>query len=138
MSATASTTGPSNPVDETQPLLGLRTGEAHVHVRADPEAAALPNELEEAEVVVKRAYLSGILWYFLYLVFAAFAGAILVGIIKGFIENGDVEVGAIFNHRPLSRSPLLKFPQFDFKKALWRALGGGLSGAAGMATLYVR
>lgn len=37
----------------------------------------------------------------------------------------------------LAAHPSAELLQFDFKKALLRALGGGLSGAAGTNILYV-
>ncbi|KAF9788392.1 mitochondrial carrier [Thelephora terrestris] len=109
MSTTASGSGPSNSVDERQPLLESRTTKSHVDIQPDPEVAVTADEPDDAHVVAKKADFWSILWY---LVLATFGGVIIAGIIKGLVENGDVE--------------------FDFKKALMRALGGGLSGAAAM------
>jgi hypothetical protein len=89
MSTAASSTSPSNPADERQPLLGSRTGSAYVAVQPDPEAAVSADEPTEAEVVARKVDHWRIIWY---LIFAAFGGIILAGIIKGFVENGDVEV----------------------------------------------
>lgn len=92
MSKTASSTGPSNSADERQPLLGSRAENAHIDAQPDPEAAIPVNEREEAEIVAKKVDYWTIFWY---LVFAAFAGVLLAGIIKGFVENGDVEVRVV-------------------------------------------
>lgn len=89
MSTAVSSTGPSNPVDERQPLLGSRTGSAYIDAQPDPEAAVSADEPTEAEIVTKKVDYWRIIWY---LVFATFGGVILAGIIKGFVENGDVEV----------------------------------------------
>jgi len=123
--------GPSNLADERQPLLGPRTGSADVGVLPDPETAVSADGHDEAEIVAKKVDYWRFIWY---LAFVAFGGVLLAGIIKGFIENGDVEV------RLAVVSVIYRFLhdlQFDFKKALKRALGGGLSGAAGTNTLCV-
>jgi len=109
MSTAASSTSPSNPADERKSLLGSRTVTAYVDVQPDPETGVPADEPDQAEVVAKKVDYWRIIWY---LVFAALGGVLLAGIIKGFVENGDIE--------------------FDFKKALKQALGGGLSGAAAM------
>ena len=83
----ASSTGPPNPTDERQPLLGSRTGNASVDVQLDPEAAVSADESSEAEIVAKRVNYWGVVWYF---VFAAFGGFILAGVIK--VKNVDIEV----------------------------------------------
>ena len=69
--------------------MGSRTGSAHADVQLDPEAAVSADEPSEAEIVVEKVDYWRVIWY---LVFAAFGGVILAGIIKGFVENGDVEV----------------------------------------------
>lgn len=91
MSATAPSTGPSHPVDERQPLLESRTTiqKAHADAQLDPEAAVSADEPEDAQVVAKKANFRGALWY---LVFATIGGVIVAGIIKSFIDNGDIEV----------------------------------------------
>jgi len=85
MSPVASSAGLSNPADERQPLLGSRTGS----VQLDPEAALSADEPIEAEILAKGVDYRKVIWY---LIFAAFGGATLAGILKGFAENGDVEV----------------------------------------------
>ena len=75
----------------------------------------------------ERAHLSTILWYTALVAAGILA---LVFFIKGFIDAGDVDVSGISLGRPSLTFWVL---QFDFKKALKRALGGGLSGAAGNA-----
>ena len=89
MSTPSSSTIPSNQTDERQPLLGSRTGSAHIGVESDPEAAAPANDPNDAEAVAKKVSYWRTIWY---LVFAASGGVVLAGIIKGFVENGDVEV----------------------------------------------
>lgn len=89
MSTPAPSTSPSNPTDERQPLLGSRTGSAHAGVESDPEAAAPADDPRDAEIVAKKVNYWRIIWY---LVFAASGGIIVAGIIKGFVENGDIEV----------------------------------------------
>ena len=92
MSTTASSTGPPNSAGERQPLLGSRTASVHTDTHPDPEAAVPADEPEDAEIVAKKVDHWRIIWY---LVFAAFGGILLAGIIKGFIENGDIEVRAV-------------------------------------------
>jgi len=89
MSPVASSTGPPNPTDERQPLLGSRTGNASVDVQLDPEAAVSADESSEAEIVAERVNYWGVVWYF---IFAAFGGFMLAGVIKDFVKNGDIEV----------------------------------------------
>ena len=71
-----------------------------------------------------KTYLWTVLWYTILVVAGVF---ILVFFIKGFIDAGDVDVSLYLSH--LTKFDILE--KFDFKKALKRALGGGLSGAAG-------
>ena len=97
MATVASSTGPSNTADERQPLLGSRAGSAHVDVQPDPEAAVSADEPTEAEIVAKKVDYWRIIWY---LVFFALGGVILAGIIKGFFENGDVEVRVMMSSYP--------------------------------------
>lgn len=87
MSTTAANIGPPNS-SERRPLLESRIGSSYVDVPPDPEAALSANEPEEVKVVAKRVDYWRVIWY---LVFAAFGGVLLAGIIKGFVENGDVE-----------------------------------------------
>ena len=108
-----------------------RIGSAYVNVQPDPEAAVSTDEPEEAEIVAKKVDYWRICWY---LVSATLGGVLLAGMIKGFIENGDVEVRVV----AVSSIHCSHGPQFDFKNALKRALGGGLSGAAGMNIPCVR
>lgn len=89
MSTTTSGNSPSNPVDERQPLLESRTVNAHVGLQPDPEVALLSDGPEETLVVSKNVDFWSILWY---LAFATFGGVILAGIIKGLVDNGDVDV----------------------------------------------
>ncbi|KAH9981674.1 mitochondrial carrier [Russula compacta] len=99
---------------ERQPLLSPKpptiedytTGNVTVTVANDDlQTDVDTNSLDPQE----KAYLWAALWYLVFVV----AGAVAVAFfIKGFIEAGDVD--------------------FDFKKALKTALGGGLSGAAAM------
>ena len=108
MSTTALDTGSSNLADERQPLLGSRTENTYVDAQPDPEAAVPVDEPTEAEVVAKKVDYWKITWY---LACAAFGGFILAGIIKGFVENGDVEVSVVVSmvvlrfavHPPLTR-----------------------------------
>jgi len=88
MSPVASSTGPPNPADERQPLLGSRTGNASVSVQLDPEAAVSADESTEAGIVAERVGYWRVVWY---LIYTAFGGVILAGAIKGF-KNGDIEV----------------------------------------------
>ena len=84
--------------------MGSHTGSAYVDSRPDPEAAVPADEPEEAKIVVKKVDYWRVIWY---LVFAIFGGVILAGIIKGFIENGDVEVCVVvFRNLALGRSPV--------------------------------
>ena len=85
----ASSTGPPNPADERQPLLGSRTGNAPVDVQLDPEAAVSADDSTEPGIVAKRVNYWRVVWY---LIFAAFGGVILAGVIKGFVEDGDIGV----------------------------------------------
>jgi len=91
MSTTASSTGPPNSLGERQPLLGSRTGSVHPDTHSDPETAAPADESEDAEIVAKKVDRWRVIWY---LVFAALGGVLLAGMIKGFVENGDIEVRA--------------------------------------------
>ena len=107
----------------------------YADVQPDPEAVVSTDEPAEAEIVSKEVDSWSIIWY---LVLAAVGGIILAGIIKGLVENGDVEVCVMASsHFPLGRSALTHDPQFDFKKAFKQALGGGLSGAAGMNVMCI-
>lgn len=109
MSTTATSTVPPNSTDERQPLLGSRTGNAYVDVQSDPETAASADELEEAEIVAKKVDYWTIIWR---LVLATLACILLAAIIKGFVENGDVEVCALACSRiyRLVGHPLLTWP----------------------------
>lgn len=131
MSAITSSTDSSNPVDERQPLLESHTANAYVGVQPSPQVAVSADGLEETRVVSRKVDFWSILWY---LAFATFGGVILAGTIKGFLDNGDIEVCIVvstFSCQLFGPHPSVTLLQFDFKKALLRALGGGLSGATG-------
>ena len=69
-------------------------------------------------------------WYLWRIFWVILAALILALFIKGWIDaGGDVDVRSI---NPQWLSQLTFVLQFDLKKALKRALGGGLSGAAAM------
>lgn len=92
MSTTASSTGPPNSVGEREPLLGSRTGSVHVDANPDPETAIPADEPEDAVIAAKKVDHWRIIWY---LVFATFGGILLAGMIKGFLENGNIEVRVV-------------------------------------------
>ena len=91
--------GPSNQVDERQPLLESHPVNAYAKVQPDPEVAASADGPEETQVVLKKVDFWTILWY---LAFAVFGGVILAAIIKGFLENGDEVCVAVLasSHQP--------------------------------------
>ena len=91
MSTTPSSTDPPNSAGEREPLLGSRTRSVHADAHLDPETAVPADEPKDA-VVVAKVDRRRIIWY---LVFAAFGGILLAGIIKSFVENGDIEVRAV-------------------------------------------
>ena len=107
MSTTTLSTGPSNPVDERQPLLGSHPANAYVQVPPDPEAAVSADGPDETQIVLKKKVdFWSVLWY---LAFVTFGGIILAGIIKGIVENGDVDVCVVVptcNCQSFGRSPL--------------------------------
>jgi hypothetical protein len=93
-------------------------------------ATVTPDDLptDDANVTKPDLDLKTHLWTILrYITLAAAGVLILVFFVKGFIDAGDVDVSLFLSH--LTSFDILE--QFDLKKALKRALGGGLSGAAG-------
>lgn len=72
--------------------MGSRTDSPHAGVESDPEEAVSADDPEDAEIVAKKAGYWRIIWY---LVYAAFGGIVLAGIIKGVMENRDIEVGFV-------------------------------------------
>ena len=103
MSTAPPSTGPSNLADERQPLLGSRTGSAYTDAQPDPEAVVSADELAGSEIAAKKVDYWRIVWY---LVLATFGGVIVAGIIKGFVENGDVEVCVmVSSYLSFGRSP---------------------------------
>ncbi|KAI0251611.1 mitochondrial carrier [Lactifluus subvellereus] len=96
---------------ERQPLLqgSQPTEDINISVPvADPEIPTDP-DAAKPDPVEQTTYLWTVLWY---IILALGGTLVLVFFIKGFIDAGDVD--------------------FDLKKALKSALGGGLSGAAAM------
>ena len=89
MPATTPSTVLFNPANERQPLLEPRTASAYVDVQPDPELVVSVGGPQETQVVLKKVDFWSILWY---LAFATFGGVILAGIIKAFVQNGDIEV----------------------------------------------
>ena len=71
--------------------MGSPTGSVHADAHPDPETAVLADEAKDAVTAAKKADRWRIMWY---LVFATFGGILLAGIIKSFVENGDIEVRA--------------------------------------------
>ena len=69
--------------------MGSRTGSVSADVQLDPEAAVSTDEPTEAEIVAKKVDYWRVIWY---LIFAALGGVILAGVIKGFVEDGDIGV----------------------------------------------
>ena len=112
----------SNSFNERQPLLKPRTTPgAGARIRADLEAASAPAESEDPNRVWK------LLWYLI------MNTCLIIG---AFITAMNDEGGAGFNYAPLTHPASNVFLDFDFKWALWCALGSGLSGAAGMSVQY--
>lgn len=68
--------------------MGSRTGSPHAGVESDPEQAIGADDPKDAEVVAQKASYWNIIWYLV-------GGVVLVGIIKGFVGNGDIEVGFV-------------------------------------------
>ena len=77
--------------------MGSRTGNASIDVQLDPEAAVSADESTEAEIVTQKVDYWRVIWY---LIFAAFGGVILAGVIKGFVKNGDIEVRVMMSSCP--------------------------------------
>ena len=71
--------------------MGSHIASVHADVQTDPEAAVPADEPEDTEIVAKVDHWR-VIWY---LTFAAFGGILLAAIIKGFIENGDIEVRVV-------------------------------------------
>ena len=90
MSPTTSSANASTSVDERRPLLESRTANSHdANVQLDPEAATPADEQAQVQAAARKVDYWRILWY---LVLAILIGVVLAGMVKGFIENGDVEV----------------------------------------------
>lgn len=118
----ASGTGPPNSGDERRPLLESRIGSSYVDVRADPETAAPTDEPEVAEIVVEKAPAdhSRAFWC---LAFATFGGLLLWGIIKGFVENGDIKVVSVVYCPAIHLSltwPVVRLQEGFDKGTRWR------------------
>jgi hypothetical protein len=108
----------SDTLNERQPLLKPRVTGAGVRGRSDLEAAAPAGSQDPKRV-----------WRFLwYLILNTF---LIIGAIMT-VTNDEEGAGSNYYAPPSDPSSHM-FPQFDYKWALWRALGGGLSGAAGMS-----
>jgi len=116
MPTPALSTGPPNSSNERQPLLNPRTVHALAGVRSDLEAVAWAEPEDN-----KRTWRS--LWYLI-------LKLLTIVVIITVANHKEEDVGP--NDTPLDHSASHILPQFDFKWALWRALGGGLSGAAAM------
>jgi hypothetical protein len=118
--------------DERRPLLPPPTTgqgapapgpERDTHADGDEE---LPTDAAPSAPVARKLSLWVVLLYTV-LTLAIIAGVAVI--IKGFIDADDVEVCVCtLNALPVAHSIHV---QFDLKKALKQALGGGLSGAAG-------
>lgn len=119
MARKASNTGISNSFDEMQPLLGPRTADVFSRVRSDLEEAARTEP--EGPGKIWR-----LIWYL------SFNTFLVIWALVTMAKNPD---GVGSNRIELGYSPSHVLPQFDFKWALWCALGGGLSGAAGTIIL---
>ena len=98
MSKPTPSTAPSSLVDERQPLLESQATNTYVDVQPDPEAAVAADESEVAQDTAKKVDFRSIVWY---LVFAALGEIVVAGIVKGFVENGDIEVCVVIAKRPL-------------------------------------
>ena len=85
---------PSRLVNERQPLLGLPIAEETVDTQLNSRAAT---QAVETSLIAKRES-----WKFLwYLFLVTSAGVIMTGIIKGFVQNNDVDVGLVTHHLQL-------------------------------------
>lgn len=113
-----------NSFDERQPLLKPRTSDARVFVSPDLEVAALA-ESEDPKRVWK------LLWYLIFNI------CLTVGALVPLLTATNDKEGMGSDYMPLGHSSSLEVPQFDYKWALWRALSGGLTGAAGESILYI-
>lgn len=117
MPSRPSRTGSSNLFGERQPLLKQHTVDALTAIRPDLEAAA------PGESGTYRAWK-----VFLFLVCTICLNAVLT-----LLPNDNGEGGESDYLHPSQTSK----PRFDFKWALWRALGGGTTGAIGANALCV-
>lgn len=110
--------GFSNPFNERQPLLKSRTTDTCINLRSDLEAAALAEPADPQKP-----------WRFLWYLFLNIL--LTVGALVPILTATNNEEGVGSDNVSLGPSSSLMLPQFDTKWAWWRALGGGLSGAAG-------
>lgn len=104
-----------NPANERQPLLKSRTGSTLTGIQPIDLEAAIPS------LPGGQHKTWSIFWFIIF----ACVNAVIMFISE---NKGDDEPGSdsLVSHSSSSGSP-----QFDYKWALWRALGGGLSGIAG-------
>lgn len=116
--------GFSNSLNEREPLLKPRTADTRVGVRSDLEAAARTGSEDHKRV-----------WRFLW--YLILNTCLTIGALVPLWNMTNNKKGAGSDSISLGNSPSLVLPQFDFKWTLWRALGGGLSGAAGTSILYI-
>ncbi|KAF9790806.1 mitochondrial carrier domain-containing protein [Thelephora terrestris] len=112
MPSKPSRTGSSNLFGERQPLLKQHTVDTLVTVRSELEAASQNGSGTHGAWKV-----------FFFLICSICLNAVIAFIAN---ENGE---GDETNYLPPSQSSQLESPRFDYKWALWRALGGGLTGA---------
>lgn len=110
-------------VDERQPLLDTSPSYSQLEPPTPERDIDSPLPVKKRDWRVTAIY-----------IFLGILGAVLLGVfIKGFLDADDVEVR---NMGVLgSRLMLTLLTKFDLKKALKEALGGGLSGAAGISGL---
>jgi hypothetical protein len=121
MPSKPSRTGSSNLFGERQPLLKQHTVDTLVTVRSELEAASQNGSGTHGAWKV-----------FFFLICSICLNAVIAFIAN---ENGE---GDETNYLPPSQSSQLESPRFDYKWALWRALGGGLTGAIGANVLSLR
>lgn len=115
--------------NERQPLLPPAAIASEDGVQVNGGDLEAPANKDDAPVKQKKSWWT-YLWYSILTVLGIFFAALFI---KGFIEADDVNVSAMNTIRVPRQ--LMTLSQFDLKKALWSALGGGLSGAAGQSKL---
>lgn len=112
--------------DERQRLLTPETPPGPVYTTPHN----VDGEIGQSEAVLQprktRSKLR-IAWYIFLIIVSAL---ILAVFIKGWIDAGDTDVSWVVTWHDKTHISLRL--QFDLKEALWDALGGGLSGAAGL------